>query len=145
MKSKTWLSERLYWLIKFLPYFMHLQGWLEDPSLEHKHCSSFISIEVKLMSEAQSTQWVEGNMPQRQSQWKKSQSQVFKVCSHISSLGEEKKKKVDSFGSYFILQKQYHPCMCKVDFARANWVMLTVIIELNLDYLNPYLNNEIGL
>lgn len=55
------------------------------------------------------------------------------------------KKYVDSFDSYFILQKQYHLCACKVDFARANWVLWPVHINLNLDNLNPYLNNEIGL
>lgn len=87
---------------------------------------------------------MEGNMPQRQSQRKKSQSQVFKFCSQKNKKGE-KKAYVDRFGSIFILQKQYHPCMCKVDLAGANWVMLTMLIKLNLDNLNPYLNNEIGL
>lgn len=30
---------------------------------------------------------------------------------------------VDTFDNYFILQKQCHLCMCKADFARANWIL----------------------
>lgn len=58
---------------------------------------------------------------------------------------KKKKTYVDSFDNDSILPKQHNLFVCKVDFARANLMLCSALINLNLDNLNPYLNNGIVL